>query len=503
MNRRVNMKKTAIILVVCLIAAMLSVCLMGVSAAETEYVMLDMADGNILITKDDFAIGTSEPITYRGNYLIKYTGGGSNTLKVQGAKCRIIFDNVNMSVTKQSVTFEKNADVTLVLRGSNSVKFTETTKVGTAIAVGMNSKLTIESETGTDSLEAYGGPYGAGIGSTMDSYDVSAQIVINSGIITASSGNTAAGEGAGIGGARFSGAQVTINGGVINATGIRNAPGIGAGRESPDGSTVTINGGVINATSNQNGNGIGGGYKSGCQTITVNGGVVNASSSLARIPGIGGGVDFAGECKVYINGGSVYSVAKGATAPDVLTPTRNAESTEVLKLTEVTLPMPSDYIYIDSVAYLLPGTHTENSNVYYFWLEETATHTFAFSDKTASAVGGTAVSAIGWTTSASAVTKPVTEPAESETEIFILPSDITQESVTTTAEETEPKTETKKETSGTEAPEESATSAPDETTTAPVTEQKGCKSMLGAGGAVLLVLTVAVVGTSVARKKDE
>ncbi|MGM9683595.1 MAG: hypothetical protein ACI3XQ_08350 [Eubacteriales bacterium] len=499
------MKKTVLITILCLIVALTAVSLTMVSAQGTQYVELDMADGNILITEYDFSVGTSESIPYTGNYLIKYTGGGDNTLKVQGAKCKIIFDNVNMSVLKQSVTFEKKADVTLILRGNNSVIFSDNTKVGTAIAVGANSKLTIESENGNDTLEVHGGAYGAGIGSTVDSYDVSAQIVINGGIITAQSGNSNASEGAGIGGARQSGAQVTINGGVINATGVRNAPGIGAGRQSPDGSTVTINGGLINAKSNSNGAGIGGGYKSACSTVSINGGVVNAVSGNAKIQGIGIGVDYTETTDIYINGGSVYSVAKDQTTPDALNAKKSAESSAALKVSAVTLESASDYLYVDSEAFLLPGTHAEGSNTYYFWFEEDTSHKLAYGNKEATVQAGSDIASDGWSVAQQPVEKPETDAPETEDITVILPSEITlppEES----SDDTEAPTDSEKqdETAGTDAPAQSETTAKasetSDTSTATTGKKKGCKSMLGIAG-VTVFTVLAASGFCITKKK--
>lgn len=508
-------KRTCLLLFTCLLSLLLAVfapCI--ASAAEVVYVELDLAEGDIVIGKDYFTVGTSDEITYTGNYLIKYTEGGDNRLRVSGAKCNIIFDNVQMSVTKQSVSFEKNADVKLILRGTNKVIFSDATKVGTAVAVSANSKLTIEAEGATDSLEVFGGAYGAGLGSPVDCLDVSSQIIINSGIITASCGNSNASEAAAIGGGRSSGAQITINGGIVNATGVRNGPGIGAGRAAPAGTTVTINGGLVYAKGGVNSAGIGGGYQSSADVV-INGGVVTSVSGHAKMLGIGQGVDYdkmeseKGATKVELNGGSVLSCsgALDTINADAATLTRNENST--LKLTQVTLPEASDYVYIDDKAVLLDGTHAENSNLYYFWLTE-GTHTVAFGTHTVTATVGVEVAADGWSVAEQAVSKPSTsEPAEKDTVKVISPSEIPQ--APAPGDDGNDNQDDAQVTTGsndnveTKAP---ATAAP-ETTAVPATaeapatnEEKGCASSLTAASMALIVFAVAGAGVTLHKKKE-
>lgn len=490
-----------------MLLALLGTAFIGVSAAEVEYVELDLADGNISIKSYGFDIGDDSYDYTGGKYLIKYTGGGVNRIDVQEATCTIILDNVDMSANQQMITIGKASDVTLVLRGTNKVKFSDTAKTGSAIGVAGDAKLTIEAESATDSLEVVGGAYGAGIGSTQDSYATTAQIIINSGKITATCGNTSASESAAIGGARNSGAQVTINGGDITATGLRNGPGIGAGREAPEGTTVTINGGLVKAVGGVNSAGIGGGYKSAAD-IYVNGGVVTATSGHAsKVMGVQvGGVDFENVTsytktpRVYVTGGSILSYYKGDTAaPNALTVYKNAESTEnALVQTAVALPSATDYIYVGSTPYLLAGTHIEFTNLYYFFFEAGSTPKLAYGDKEVTVTPGTAVTASDWTTAQTPVSKPAVNTPAPDTIVTIKPSEITTVGTTsgTTASFTAPTTSAT--TTAAPAAEETTTAA----TTTAAEEEGGCGSAIGVSG-IALVASAAALGAIVKKRKED
>ncbi|MBE6633640.1 MAG: hypothetical protein E7620_04760 [Ruminococcaceae bacterium] len=485
---------------------------LGTSAAEVQYVELDLAHGHITIDEYEFVIGDSDPIEWSGNYIIKYTGGGENRLTVNGAKCRIIFDNVKISTLRQAVFINKKADVTLVLRGENEVVFSDTTKTGTAIAVGVESSLTIEAENGTDSLLAIGGAYGAGIGSTQDCFDVSARITINSGVITAYAGNKNASEAAGIGGARKGGAQIVINGGIINAFGVRNGPGIGAGREAPEGSTITINGGVITARpldeDQVNANGIGGGFKSACSNITINGGVINAASGNVKCEGIGIGVDMVWSDKytLNINGGSINSVRKNGTEPDTFPTATKTGGTAKLVATPVTLPEASTYLYVGDQAMLLEGTHGEGSNTYFLYLEEGATHKLAFANKEVTATAGVPVNLTDWTAAAAPVTAPAApEAPEKDTVIAIQPSEIPAPEPPATAEptdEVEPPATNAPTNEVTKPVTDRPTTPTTPTTNAPAsgnTEKSGCGAAVGSSMALLTLISLA--GVMLGKKK--
>ena len=117
------------------------------------------------------------------------------------------------------------------------------------------------------------------------------------GSLTATGGNNAAGIG---GGFQGNGENITITGGTVTATGGFSAAGIGGGREGK-GENITITGGTVNATSND-GAGIGGGLLGSGENIAIIGGTVNATGTDGA--GIGGGNGGVGK-NITITGGTV------------------------------------------------------------------------------------------------------------------------------------------------------------------------------------------------------
>ena len=117
------------------------------------------------------------------------------------------------------------------------------------------------------------------------------------GSLTATGGNNAAGIG---GGYLGDGKNITITGGTVTATGGFSAAGIGGGREGK-GENITITGGTVNATSND-GAGIGGGLLGSGENITITGGTVTATGTDGA--GIGGGNGGVGK-NITITGGTV------------------------------------------------------------------------------------------------------------------------------------------------------------------------------------------------------
>ena len=117
------------------------------------------------------------------------------------------------------------------------------------------------------------------------------------GSLTATGGNNAAGIG---GGYLGDGKNITITGGTVTATGGFSAAGIGGGREGK-GENITITGGTVNATSND-GAGIGGGLLGSGENIAITGGTVNATGTDGA--GIGGGNGGVGK-NITITSGTV------------------------------------------------------------------------------------------------------------------------------------------------------------------------------------------------------
>ena len=173
-------------------------------------------------------------------------------------------------------------DATITLEGTNTVKGFHYKNPGIFVSPGKT--LVID---GTGELNARSNGFGAGIGGGFDI--PCGNIVINSGNITATGGQSAAGIGGGShNGLSGSGScgNITINGGTITATGGQNAAGIGGGFD-PCGN-ITISDGTITATGGKQGAGIGGGCNRTCGNITISGGTITATGG-DYAAGIGGG----------------------------------------------------------------------------------------------------------------------------------------------------------------------------------------------------------------------
>ena len=184
-------------------------------------------------------------------------------------------------------TYILNSDVTMnyvVLIGLNDVRLILrdgcTLTASKGIVVPDGTCLTIDAEgTGTGRIEAAGGGYAAIGGAGTD---VGGAVIINGGIINASS-TESAGIGGGLGGTA---GPVTINGGTVTASSA-NGAGIGGGSSGTAG-PVTINGGTVTASSNY-GAGIGGGNDSNGSEVTVTGTNTKVFASSYYGDGIGKG----------------------------------------------------------------------------------------------------------------------------------------------------------------------------------------------------------------------
>jgi flagellin len=232
-------------------------------------------------------------ITGSGNYEIT---GASTLLNlrvvVDASSAGIILNDATITSSTGSAFDIGGADVTLVLKGSNTVT-SGTNSAGVRAASG--SSLTIYGDgqltaQGT-STSSYTG--GAGIGG--DYGESAGTITINGGTINAYGGG---GDGAGIGGGGGpslgnggNGGVITINGGTVTARGGTSSiggAGIGAGHYG-NGGIITINGGTVNATGGGHGSGLGGAHGT-AGTIIINGGggIIQGKSGTAN-SAIGGG----------------------------------------------------------------------------------------------------------------------------------------------------------------------------------------------------------------------
>ena len=197
------------------------------------------------------------------------TDGGrtTNTLTIEGGTtaAKVTLHNVNIDASGAAVSV--SGDVELIISGTNTLQ-SGWGHAGVEKADD-NGTLTI---SGSGELKAYGGYWGAGIGSGSEKG--CSNIVIESGTITAKGGNL----GAGIGGGQLAAGQnITIRDGNVTAIPGREAAGIGGGSRG-DGKNITIEGGTVYAESG-GGNGpaaaIGGGRWTGeGENIKITGGNV-------------------------------------------------------------------------------------------------------------------------------------------------------------------------------------------------------------------------------------
>ena len=192
----------------------------------------------------------------------------ANTLTIEGGTtgAKVTLSNVNIETTSDAAV-SVSGNVELVIAGKNILQ-SGTDHAGVEKADD-DGTLTI---SGSGTLEAYGGNWGAGIGSGSEKG--CSNIVIESGTITA-------------------------KGGVLGA-------GIGGGQHAA-GQNITIRDGNVTAIPGSEAAGIGGGCRGDGRNITIEGGTVYSRSGGGRGPvaAIGGGrVDGKGE-NIQITGGNV------------------------------------------------------------------------------------------------------------------------------------------------------------------------------------------------------
>ena len=239
---------------------------------ETEYQMnLKYGSITVYIGADDkqYVQQGNNEAQQRGNLSITTDGSQThNTITIKGGTmgAKVTLSNVNIETTSNAAV-SVSGDVELIISGTNTLQ-SGWDHAGVEKADD-NGTLTI---SGSGELKAYGGYWGAGIGSGSEKG--CSNIVIESGTITAKGGNL----GAGIGGGQLAAGQnITIRDGNVTAIPGREAAGIGGGSRG-DGKNITIEGGTVYAESG-GGNGpaaaIGGGRWTGeGENIKITGGNV-------------------------------------------------------------------------------------------------------------------------------------------------------------------------------------------------------------------------------------
>ena len=239
---------------------------------ETEYQMnLKYGSITVYIGADDkqYVQQGNNEAQQRGNLSITTDGSQThNTITIKGGTmgAKVTLSNVNIETTSNAAV-SVSGNVELIISGTNTLQ-SGWGHAGVEKADD-NGTLTI---SGSGELKAYGGYWGAGIGSGSEKG--CSNIVIESGTITAKGGNL----GAGIGGGQLAAGQnITIRDGNVTAIPGREAAGIGGGSRG-DGKNITIEGGTVYAESG-GGNGpaaaIGGGRWTGeGENIKITGGNV-------------------------------------------------------------------------------------------------------------------------------------------------------------------------------------------------------------------------------------
>ena len=230
---------------------------------SNAYPDLYVRSGSILYIKAQAPFGS-----WDHDYRIYQSGshGITNVVIEQNRTVSITLDSVTLN---GNITLNNGADLTLLLKGNNTV----------------NGHIVV--------------PEGRTI--TIDSADGAAgSIRIN--------GSTSRLAGIG-GGFHTDGGNITINGGTITVRGGPDGAGIGGGFHG-DGGVITINGGVVNATGGTDGAGIGGGFQGDGGNVKINGGVVTARGS-AEGAGIGGSKNGAGAVLNIGSAATVYAYSKG------------------------------------------------------------------------------------------------------------------------------------------------------------------------------------------------
>lgn len=259
--------------------------------AAAAPVVLDLADGNIVIKSNSYDFGTSTNIQNNSNsYIVTQSNpdlATTNTVTIQdNAEAIVTINGININTNICAFGVSSGSKVTLTLSGANYLK-SGADRAG--LEVPMGAELVVSGTT-VDTLNVIGGDYAAGIGGGRGSSG--GTITIEGGVITATGGNAAGGtgSGAGIGGGRGgSGGTITIDGGEINATGGYRAAGIGGGTGGSSG-IILIKDGSITASAavSSYSAGIGGGYNGKLDSITIEGGTVEATGDSGA--GIGGGM---------------------------------------------------------------------------------------------------------------------------------------------------------------------------------------------------------------------
>jgi len=295
------------------------------------------------LTAATSATGTSSPVTLGGD-----VREPTNTLQVQRS-LTLDLDGNDLDVL--SVTIAADATLTiedtssgqtgrLVADASSATPVPPPNEYTPGIDVSSGGGIVIDS----GHITATGGNMAAGIGSA--NLRNAGPISINGGTVIAAGGETAAGIGGGNGGSAGtititdgdvtatggmwgagigggftgSGGHIAVNGGTVTAVGGENSAGIGDGSSTTSndnapisGSDISIGNGTVTATGGDYGAGIGGGLRGAGVTVDVSGGTVAGTGGIGGA-GIGSGASEAASAETSLTFTGGISTATGGTS---------------------------------------------------------------------------------------------------------------------------------------------------------------------------------------------
>jgi len=309
----------------------------------------------VTVNGEEVAFGSADPaagwryhaatctlsLTNAGPFTISgtNTAGAVRVVVPQGVTNEVTLSNLVLQASDDHecvFALETNAVVSLYLAGDSEL-WSADYCAGVDVPAGASLAITNAPDDSTGKLLAYGGFYGAGIGSGFTG--AAGTVTINGGTVGAGGGLYGSGIGcgwggtagtvtindgdviavgqggaAGIGGGyKRSCGTVAIHGGIVQAVSLGHGAGIGNAFESGEGGTVTISGGTVTAMSQDGGAGIGGGNNGVSCAVEIIGGTVAATGGYGGA-GIGGGYNASNVCTVAISGGTVTATGDNGGA---------------------------------------------------------------------------------------------------------------------------------------------------------------------------------------------
>lgn len=217
-------------------------------------------------------VTSGAPTLLLDSWTVSRTTSG-DIISITGDAKIVLSGTTTLSTSRGVPIVASDGTLTIEAENGGSLSTTSTQTIGAGIELVDNANLVINSGT----ITANGGTYGAGIGAGRN--NTCGNITINGGTVTASS---AGGWGAGIGTGQYgSCGDITICAGTVSATGGSWAAGIGSGSYGSCGNIKIVNcrasglgGGWGSGYTGGWGAGIGAGQNGSCGNITIADGAV-------------------------------------------------------------------------------------------------------------------------------------------------------------------------------------------------------------------------------------